>query len=192
MREQSSRVCVQSTRVKYLVELLGFSRVDSSFSPFEASPCCVLPLRLQTLTVRSETSGEPFPGKETKHASEKAPKKGRGTWVCLNPQLLVRLTATSESKSSTVGRSVDAHRRRNEDKRVDLRLPPGGGRTRSGESDRPARSVLWGHLVARGRNSKFQAASVWGKVYFSHARFARVYAKIVFTKSTLPACFFFI
>lgn len=80
MREQSSRVCVQSTRVKYLVELLGFSRVDSSFSPFEASPRCVLPLRLQTLTVRSETSGEPFPGKETKHASGKAKpkKKGKG------------------------------------------------------------------------------------------------------------------
>lgn len=90
----------------------------------------------------------------------KKEKKGRGTWVCLKPQLLVRLTATSESKSSTVGRSVDAHRRRTEDKCVDLQLPPGGGRTRSGESDRPARSVLWGHLVARGRNSKFQAASV--------------------------------
>lgn len=56
----------------------GFSRVDSSFSPFEASPCCVLPLRLQTLTVRSETSGEPFPGKEIKHASGKSPKKMKG------------------------------------------------------------------------------------------------------------------
>lgn len=40
---------------------------------------------------------------------------------------------------------------------VDLQLPPGGGWARSGEGAR-LRSVLWGHLAVRWRNSKWHSA----------------------------------
>lgn len=98
--------------VKYLVELVGFSRADFSLFPFEASAALLrnnLRGSQNLLTVRSKTSGEPFPVGKTRFG--KAPhKKSGAVGVCLLPQLLVLFTGTSQSHSFPVGCSVDAHR----------------------------------------------------------------------------------
>lgn len=120
-----------------------------TLSPFEASPCCVLPPTLQTFTVRRKSSGEPFPWK----AHFRKRRDSRDSFV---PAGTERCVPMSDELTSPLSAPLD---RRGEMKRRLRCCGPaaptwaGGGWTRSGESGGALRSVLWGHLVVGNTNS---------------------------------------
>lgn len=91
--------------VKYLVELVGFSRADFSLFPLEAS-AVLLRNNLCGLRI-SSPSGEKL---QVNHFRWGKPRFGRAAhqkqsscWVCLPPQPLVRFLGRSPSGSVPVG-----------------------------------------------------------------------------------------
>lgn len=109
----------------------------------------------QTFTVRRKTSGEPFPWKK-KRSTSGSDWLESGFVSC--PRVQIRLLTPPLSLQFCLRTLQKDRRGEVRRSRVDLRLPPGGGWARSGESD-GLRSVLRGHLAARGRNSKEHRAT---------------------------------
>lgn len=179
--EQSSRsLSVQCTIlaiVKYLVELVGFSRADFSLSPFEASAALLrnnLRGSQNLLTVRNKTSGEPFPEGKTRFG--KAPHKKvelSGFAWCRSCWFFSRVPVR-------VTRSLWAARwtpteRRNEDDCVGRPAAPTWRRLDEPRWERRGlRSVQRGHLAAAEPNSTLAHGEQW-VAWISHAWFALVY-----------------
>lgn len=125
--------------VKYLVELVGFSRADFSLFPLAASAALLrnnLRGSQNLLTVRSKTSGEPFPEGKTRFGKAPHTKKSgavgglfgaaaAGSFHGYQSESLVPCGLLG-GRPQRGGMKTTAS--------VDLRLPPEGGWTSPGES----------------------------------------------------------